>query len=147
MILAGDIGGTKTVVALYDIQGETLKLVRDGTFPSKDHAALEEILAKFLHGQANLSFQAACFGVAGAVIEGKCQTTNLPWKLDEVLAIQVGLARRYQAMVDLGAGCGMRQGEIFGLAEEDLDLVDGWVHVQRQLKRVWSRLVFGAPWQ
>jgi integrase len=69
----------------------------------------------------------------------------VPWKLDEVLAIQAGLARRYQAMVDLGAGCGMRQGEIFGLAEEDFDFADGWVHVQRQLKRVWSRLVFGAP--
>src|SRR5438874_8251471 len=69
----------------------------------------------------------------------------VPWKLDEVLAIQEGLAQRYRAMVDLGAGCGMRQGEILGLGEEDLDLVQGWVHVQRQLKRVWSRLVFGAP--
>ena len=44
MILAGDIGGTKTVIALFDNTAGGLKLVRDATFPSKDHASLEEIL-------------------------------------------------------------------------------------------------------
>ena len=52
MFLAGDIGGTKTVVALFDEAGGDLKLVRDGTFPSKGHASLEEILAKFLARRA-----------------------------------------------------------------------------------------------
>jgi integrase len=69
----------------------------------------------------------------------------VPWKVSEVSAIRAGLAERYRPIVDLGAGCGMRQGEIFGLAVGDVDTADGWVHVQRQLKRVRSRLVFGLP--
>ena len=103
MILAGDIGGTKTVVALYETRGDELKLVRDGTFPSRDHAALEEILAKFLHGETNLALQAGCFGVAGAVIEGKCQTTNLPWKLDEIELARSVKAPRVKLLNDLEA--------------------------------------------
>jgi integrase len=69
----------------------------------------------------------------------------IPWRLDEVTAIRAGLAPRYHAAFDLGSGCGMRQGEIFGLAVDDVDLDGGWVNVQRQLKRVRSRLVFGLP--
>jgi integrase len=73
------------------------------------------------------------------------QRKAVPWRFDEVTAIRAGLAPRYQAIVDVGAGCGMRQGEIFGLGVEDLDLDDGWTHVRRQLKRVLSRLIFGPP--
>ncbi|WP_307937025.1 tyrosine-type recombinase/integrase, partial [Salinispora arenicola] len=56
-----------------------------------------------------------------------------------------GLAERYRPMVDLGAGCGMRQGEIFGRGVDEVDFVSGWVHVVRQVKVVRSRLVFGLP--
>ena len=69
----------------------------------------------------------------------------VPWSLEQVTAIRLGLPARYRAVVDLGAGCGMRQGEIFGVAEDDLDLDGGWVHVTHQIKRVRSRLVFGLP--
>lgn len=69
----------------------------------------------------------------------------IPWALGEVSAIRTGLAERYRPTVDFGAGCGMRQGEIFGVGDEDLDLAGGWVHVQRQLKRIRSKLVFGLP--
>jgi len=69
----------------------------------------------------------------------------VPWQLGQVTAIRAGVHDRYRAMVDLGAGCGMRQGEIFGVAEDDLDFADGWLHVVRQVKRVRSRLVFGLP--
>ena len=90
MILAGDIGGTKTVLALYETDGD-LKLVRDGTFPSRENASLEEIIGKFFAGHDKPTLKAGCFGVAGAVIEGKCHTTNLPWNLDEVeLARAIG---------------------------------------------------------
>ncbi|GAB3157118.1 hypothetical protein GCM10027290_56860 [Micromonospora sonneratiae] len=67
----------------------------------------------------------------------------VPWRYDQVSAIRAGLAERYRPMVDLGAGCGMRQGEIFGLGVDDIDFDAGWVHVVRQVKRVRSRLVFG----
>lgn len=69
----------------------------------------------------------------------------VPWKVSEVLAIRNGLHERYRPMTDIGAGCGLRQGEIFGLGLEDIDFEGGWIHIQRQVKRVRSRLVFGLP--
>lgn len=73
------------------------------------------------------------------------QRRVVPWRYDQVSAVRGGLAQRYRAMVDLGAGCGLRQGEILGLGVDDLDLDAGWVHVSRQVKLVRSRLVFGLP--
>src|ERR1700694_3669164 len=83
MILAGDVGGTKTVIALFEEAKEGLHQVREAVFQSKEHGSLEEILLKFLRGETGLSVRAGCFGVAGAVIDGQCRTTNLPWRLDE----------------------------------------------------------------
>src|SRR5262249_26731651 len=83
MILAGDIGGTKPVLALFEGQSGSLRLVRDGTFSSRSHVTLDEILYQFLKEDAKGRLHAACFGVAGAVIDRKSHTTNLPWELDE----------------------------------------------------------------
>jgi glucokinase len=83
MILAGDIGGTKTVLALFERSGEDLKSVRESTFPSRDHGTFEEILREFLGASPDQRPEAACFGVAGAVLDGRVQTTNLPWTLEE----------------------------------------------------------------
>jgi glucokinase len=103
MILAGDIGGTKTVLALFEDAAGGLRLLRDGTFPSQAHGTLEEILVKFLDSGPAPVLRAGCFGVAGAVIEGKCKTTNLPWQLDEVqLARAIG-APRAKLLNDLEA--------------------------------------------
>jgi glucokinase len=94
MILAGDIGGTKTVLALFEQTEAGLQPVRDATFKSQEHPSLEDILARFLRGGPKAVPRVACFGVAGAVINGKCDTTNLPWHLDEtVLAAAVGAPR------------------------------------------------------
>lgn len=73
------------------------------------------------------------------------QRRVVPWRADDVSAIRGCLAERYRPMVDLGAGCGMRQGEIFGLGIDNVDLDSGWVHIVRQVKVVRSRLVFGLP--
>jgi glucokinase len=83
MILAGDIGGTKTVIGLFEQAGDRLQAVREETFPSKSYATLEAILDRFLGGGSRPALRSACFGVAGPVIEGKSKTTNLPWELDE----------------------------------------------------------------
>ena len=100
MIVAGDIGGTKTTVALFEESGGTLAPVRDETFKSRENKSLEEILGKFLKGE---KLKAGCFGVAGAVIEGKAHTTNLPWDLDEkALATATG-APRVKLLNDLEA--------------------------------------------
>src|SRR6266545_4998992 len=69
----------------------------------------------------------------------------VPWKMHEVAAIRAGLAPRYRPMADLAGGCGMRQGEVFGVAVDDLDFDTGWIHVQRQVKRIHSLFVFGLP--
>jgi glucokinase len=91
MILAGDIGGTKTVLALFQDTAGDLHLVRDATYASQDYASLEEILEQFLAQEAGLHLQAACFGVAGPVVEGKSTTTNLPWSMTETeLAEAIG---------------------------------------------------------
>lgn len=103
MILAGDIGGTKTVVALFDNSSSELKVVRDAVFPSKDHSSLEDILGAFLQNQGPVDLQAGCFGVAGAVIEGKCKTTNLPWHLDEIELARAIKAPRVKLLNDLEA--------------------------------------------
>jgi integrase len=69
----------------------------------------------------------------------------VPWKPERVHAVRAALSLRYRAFVDVGAGCGARQGEIFGIGLDDLDFDGGWLHIRRQVKRVRSRLVFGLP--
>jgi glucokinase len=103
MILAGDIGGTKTVLGLFEEAGETLRAAREETFPSRSHGALEEILDRFLGSGPRPVIRVACFGVAGPVVDGRSRTTNLPWELDEVaLARRVG-APRAKLLNDLEA--------------------------------------------
>ena len=78
MILAGDIGGTKTVLALYDPTGDRRNPVREERYPSREHGSLEEIVEKFLTGISS-PLDAASFGVAGAVVGDQARVTNLPW--------------------------------------------------------------------
>lgn len=83
MILAGDIGGTKTVIGLFEEAGHRLRAIRDETFPSQQFSTLAAILNQFLGSSSRPPLRAACFGVAGPVIEGRCAVTHLPWELDE----------------------------------------------------------------
>ncbi len=112
MILAGDIGGTKTNLALYDWTTGRVEPVREDSFHSADYKTLEEIIDEFLSAplptppaedelgdepvEASaegpteapelppepIKLTAACFGVAGPVIDNRCRTTNLPWFID-----------------------------------------------------------------
>ncbi len=78
MILAGDVGGTKVNLALFDEQiNKTFK--DEQKFPSRDFPQLSALLKKYLESHPGHKISAACFGVAGPVREGKCQATNLPW--------------------------------------------------------------------
>lgn len=88
MILAGDIGGTKTNLAFFN---DGLETVAAQSFPSREHAGLGEILGRFLL-DAKLRPQKAAFGVAGPVRDGRCKATNLPWIVDAAeLAQQLNL--------------------------------------------------------
>ncbi|AXE85041.1 site-specific integrase [Streptomyces sp. Go-475] len=69
-----------------------------------------------------------------------------PWSLDRVMAMHEALPDAYQEVVSLGAGCGLRQGEIFGLAVEDIDFLSGTVRVVRQVKLIRGvQAIFGPP--
>lgn len=97
MILAGDIGGTKTTLALYDWLTERVEPTREQTFVSADYKSLDEIVEEFLapppppkheagekapEPERPPKIEAACFGVAGPVIENRSRLTNLPWVVD-----------------------------------------------------------------
>ncbi|MEU8908622.1 tyrosine-type recombinase/integrase [Streptomyces mirabilis] len=69
----------------------------------------------------------------------------VPWLPSQVRAVRAGLPERYQPMVDIGAGCGLRQGEIVGLAEDALDFDDGILRVVRQVKLIRGKAVFAPP--
>lgn len=68
-----------------------------------------------------------------------------PWQRDRILAVRSALPERFQAMVDVGVGIGLRQGEVFGLAEDDIDAAREVIHVRRQVKKVGAKLVFALP--
>jgi glucokinase len=91
MILAGDIGGTKTNLGLFDVVSDALMLHRQQSFPSKQYSGLDSIVEGFMAGISEPAV-AACFGVAGPVIEGHSVTPNLPWVVEsEVLAERLNL--------------------------------------------------------
>ena len=79
MILAGDVGGTKAHLALFDFTDGELKHVRDQRFPAREYPGLEAIVKEFLVAEKVTS---ACFGVPGPVRDGRLRLTNLPWTLD-----------------------------------------------------------------
>jgi len=81
LVLAGDIGGTKTNLALFSVHGEKLRVESQRNFPSKRYTGLIPVLQEFLAG-AEHAIDAACFGIAGPVVDGKVKTPNLPWMVD-----------------------------------------------------------------
>lgn len=83
MILAGDIGGTKTVLALFHNKGDEFVLHQSETFASQEFETFDEILKLFLTRNNEPEIDFTCLGVAGPVIKGVCTTTNLPWRLSE----------------------------------------------------------------
>ena len=82
MLLAGDIGGTKTNLALFSPEGGLTPLAQ-ATFKSADYPSLKAVIAEFL-ADAGASIDKAVFGVAGPVVKGKAEATNLPWIISEL---------------------------------------------------------------
>ncbi len=81
-ILAGDIGGTKTLLALFDADGNDGSAIREHRYDSADYPGLGQIVREFL-ADGDDRPAAACFGVPGAVVDGVCRTPNLPWVIRE----------------------------------------------------------------
>jgi glucokinase len=134
MILAGDIGGTKTVLALFEPDGMGLRMRIAAPYESRKHGTFEEVLELFLREHAAAAPQSACFGVAGPIVNGCVQVTNLPWSLDEATLLQVTRARRAKLVNDLEA---MAYGMLFVPA-------DGFAELQSAPRRAGNIAVIAA---
>jgi glucokinase len=124
MILAGDVGGTKVHLALYDFVDGKLVYSRDQRFAAKEYSGLEEIVKEFL-GPSKVT--AACFGVPGPVRNGRLRLTNLPWTLDShELSASLGVTHVF-LINDLEAnGYGVAElapDQIFTLSEGDVSQI------------------------
>ncbi|MBN2720581.1 MAG: glucokinase [Proteobacteria bacterium] len=82
MILAGDIGATKTGLGLFSREGGPARPILQATFSSRGSSSLEEIALRFLKDAGAVTIKAASFGIAGPVRSGRVDATNLPWTLD-----------------------------------------------------------------
>lgn len=118
MLLAGDIGGTKTNLALYAADtGLTPQF--QATFKSADYDSLRAVIADFLT-KADASVERAVFGVAGPVVEGQSSITNLPWEISEAsLRTAMGI-KEVKLLNDLEATAY----GVLHLAEEDLSALN-----------------------
>src|SRR5579872_6202685 len=81
MILAGDIGGTNTRLAIFEMHGASPVKKAEMVYPSREHKTLDEIVVSFV-AQMNLPVNRACLGIAGPVKEGRSITPNLAWIVD-----------------------------------------------------------------
>lgn len=81
-VLAGDIGGTKTFLGLFDIVEDRLELAREGAFENTRFGGIDEVISGFLKKDGGSGIAAASFGIAGPVIENRSTLTNLPWVID-----------------------------------------------------------------
>ena len=90
-LLAGDVGGTKTWLALYEGEPDTgFRELRNERLPSADYPGLEAAVRAFLGAD---EVERAAFGVAGPVVDNTCTATNLPWRIDgDAMAKRMGLA-------------------------------------------------------
>ncbi|MBW4024403.1 MAG: glucokinase [Proteobacteria bacterium] len=95
MLIAGDVGGTKTRLALVSPESGPRKFLAEQEYHSQEFEGLQPIVASFLESHAQgANVTSACFDVAGPVIDGHAHLTNLPWNLDEkVLARDLKLQR------------------------------------------------------
>ncbi|MFD5114862.1 tyrosine-type recombinase/integrase [Streptomyces sp. NPDC058391] len=68
-----------------------------------------------------------------------------PWTSAQVFGVRAALPEHLRATVDVAGGCGLRQGEVFGLSEDELDYEGGWLALGHQLKRIRGKFVFALP--
>ncbi|WP_441250384.1 tyrosine-type recombinase/integrase [Kitasatospora sp. McL0602] len=139
--------GTRPLSALRpsDIREWLVKLAAGGLAPASQRVIF-----------ANLSTMLTAAVEDRLIPSNPCRSTSVrppklaprrlvPWSREWVLGVRAAVPARLRPMVDLGAGCGLRQGEIFGLAADDIDFTKGVVNVVRQVRLIRNRPVFSLP--
>src|SRR5882672_11401053 len=114
IVLAGDVGGTKTNLALYQFTENKVDLVREGTYHSANYASAIDVVQQFLSENKELKPERICLGVAGPVIRGKVEMPNLSWNLDSEEIRKAIAAKNVSLINDLEATA-------YGLAALDED--------------------------
>ncbi|MEA5579039.1 glucokinase [Anabaena sp. UHCC 0451] len=116
LLLAGDIGGTKTILRLVESSDLGLKTLHEESYRSGDFPDLVPIVQKFLAVAKTSTPEKACFAIAGPVVKNTAKLTNLAWFLDtERLAQELGIVS--VSLINDFAAVGYG---IFGLTKQDL---------------------------
>src|SRR5215470_14715525 len=116
MIIAGDIGGTKTALGVFSDEQGAHTPVAESEVHSADYESLESIAKEFL-AKTGLKVDRACFGVAGPVLAGRAKITNLPWIVDQAALTKELNLKAVHLLNDLEAiACAVP-----GLRPEDVD--------------------------
>jgi len=102
MLIAGDIGGTKTDLAIYSIESGPHAPLAQAQFHSADYDSLQAMVSEFL-AQVKVPVAYGSFDVAGPVIDGHVKTTNLPWTMDEISLAKALNLKSVRLMNDLEA--------------------------------------------
>lgn len=105
MLLAGDVGGTKTLLGLFSAAPERPAAVEVGEFITLDYGGVESMIREFLKARSvdARRIGAACFGVAGAVSNQVARLTNVPWLVDATVVAEAAGLRRCRVINDLEA--------------------------------------------
>jgi glucokinase len=103
VILAGDLGGTKVALGLFEKTRGDLRLLREGTYASHEYSRFEDALVRFLREPPSPAVTAACLAVAGPVEDGRVHATNLPWTLEETALARTAGIPRVRLLNDLAA--------------------------------------------
>src|SRR5918995_1085665 len=105
MLLAGDVGGTKTLLGLFSPAPDRPTPIEIGEFVTLEYDGLEPMVREFLRAQSiePKRIEAACFGVAGAVTEQVARLTNVPWLVDGPALNDAFAFRRMRILNDLEA--------------------------------------------
>lgn len=82
MFLAADVGGTKTLLALYEDKGRGVEPIKKEKVSSQHYKSLEELIKSFLE-KTPVAIEAAAIGIAGPVMNGVVNTPNLPWRVEK----------------------------------------------------------------
>lgn len=109
---------------------------------------------RIIFGTVSAAFSAALDD--GLVSKNPCKARSVqvpkpspsrvtPWTVEQVFAVRAALPAHLRALVDVAGGCGLRQGEVFGLSEDEVDHEGGWLSVNHQLKRIRGKFVLAPP--
>ncbi|MBC6423121.1 MAG: glucokinase [Hormoscilla sp. SP5CHS1] len=125
LLLAGDIGGTKTILRLVKAPADGDEVLHEQTYPSQNYPDLVPIVREFLAGR-EAKPEKACFAIAGPVVNNRAQMTNLPWKeLDNKsleTEMEIGQVSLINDFAAIGYGVlGLKSSDIYTLQAGELD--------------------------